>query len=125
MVRPFDSVVVIGTGGVGLNALQGAAYSGAYPITAVDVLDSKLEAALKFGATHTINSRTEKDPIDALRKLTHGRGANYVFVTVGSVPAIRQGFSMLASRGTTVIIGLPNFKETLSLSPKELSAGKR
>ncbi len=115
-VRPFNSVVVIGTGGVGLNAIQGAAYSGAYPVIAVDVLDNKLEAAKKFGATHTVNSK-QVDPIDAVKKLTSGRGAEFVFVTVGSVPAILQGFSMSCSRGMTVIVGLPNIKDTLTMVP--------
>jgi S-(hydroxymethyl)glutathione dehydrogenase / alcohol dehydrogenase len=118
-VRPFNSVVVIGTGGVGLNAIQGAAYSGAYPIIAVDVLDNKLKASLSFGATHTINSR-QVDPIAEVKKLTAGRGADYVFVTVGSVPAIRQAITMSATRGTTVIVGLPSIKDALSLLPMEL-----
>jgi S-(hydroxymethyl)glutathione dehydrogenase/alcohol dehydrogenase len=117
-VRPFESVVVIGTGGVGINAVQGAAYSGAYPIIAVDVLDNRLQTALKFGATHTVNSKLE-DPVEAVKKLTSGRGTNYAFITVGNVSAIRQGFSMLSARGTAVIIGLPSFKDTLNLSPFE------
>ena len=123
-VRPFNSVVVIGTGGVGLNAIQGAAYSGAYPIIAVDVLDNKLKAALDFGATHTVNSK-QVDPIEAVKKMTSGRGADYVFVTVGSISAVRQGFSMTGPRGTAVVIGLPPFKETLSLSPMEFIRAER
>jgi S-(hydroxymethyl)glutathione dehydrogenase/alcohol dehydrogenase len=123
-VRPFESVVVIGTGGVGLNAIQGAAYSGAYPIIAVDILDNKLEAARSFGATHTINSK-QSDPVEGVKKLTAGRGANYAFVTVGSIAAIRQGFSMAGPRGTAIIIGLPSFKETLTLSPMEFIRSER
>lgn len=105
-VQPLSSVVVIGTGGVGVNALQGAVYSGAYPIIAVDVLDKKLEMSRNFGATHTINSSSEKEPVDAIKQLTDGRGADYVFVTVGSAAAVRQGFSMLGSRGLEVIVGV-------------------
>src|SRR4030043_200670 len=93
-VKPYSSVVVMGTGGVGMNALQGAAFSGAYPVIAVDILDNKLEMARTFGATHTINSAKEKDPIEAVRKLTSGRGADYVFITVGNIQALRQGFMM-------------------------------
>ena len=58
-VKPYNSVVIIGTGGVGLSAVQGAAISGAYPIIAVDILDNKLQAAKTFGATHTVNSRSQ------------------------------------------------------------------
>ncbi len=105
-VKAMSSVAVIGTGGVGLNSIQGAAFSGAYPIIAVDVLDSKLETALKFGATHTVNIRKVKDPVKAVADMTSGRGADYVFVTVGSVDAIRQGFLMSGVMGMTVIVGL-------------------
>ncbi len=123
-VRPFESVVVIGTGGVGINAIQGAAYSGAYPIIAIDVLDEKLKASLSFGATHTVNAK-QPDAIEAARKIASGRGADYVFVTVGSVAAIKQGFAMSGLRGKTVIIGLPPVKDTLTISPLELIASER
>jgi S-(hydroxymethyl)glutathione dehydrogenase/alcohol dehydrogenase len=105
-VTAMSSVVVIGTGGVGLNSIQGAAFSGAYPLIAVDVLDSKLETAKQFGATHTVNLKKVKDPIKAVMEITSGRGADYVFVTVGKVEAIRQGFSMSAPMGMTVVVGL-------------------
>jgi Zn-dependent alcohol dehydrogenase len=105
-VPAMSSVVVVGTGGVGLNSIQGAVFSGAYPVIAVDVLDSKLETARKFGATHVINLKKEKDPVKAVQDITNGRGADYVFVTVGRVDAIRTGFSMCGVMGMTVVIGL-------------------
>jgi S-(hydroxymethyl)glutathione dehydrogenase/alcohol dehydrogenase len=105
-VKPLASVVVIGAGGVGVNALQGAVYSGAYPIIAVDVLDKKLEMSRNFGATHTVNSTREKEPVNVIKQLTGGRGADYVFVTVGNAAAVRQGFSMLGPRGMEVIVGV-------------------
>jgi len=123
-VKPLSSVVVIGTGGVGLNAVQGAAFSGAYPIIAVDMLDSKLEAARSFGATHTVNAG-QGDAIEAVKQLTSGRGADYVFVTVGSIDALRQGFSMSGNRGTTVIVGLPRVDDILSLSPFDFIGTER
>ncbi len=123
-VRPLQSVVVIGAGGVGVNALQGAAYSGAYPIVAVDVLEEKLKMAISFGATHTVKA-TSADAVASARQICSGRGADYVFVTVGSIAAIRQGFAMSGRRGKTVIIGLPPAKETMSLSPLELIASER
>jgi S-(hydroxymethyl)glutathione dehydrogenase / alcohol dehydrogenase len=114
-VRPNESVVVIGTGGVGLNAIQGAAYSGAYPIIAVDILDNKLAAARTFGATHTVNSAKEKDPIKAVQELTSGRGADYVFITVGNTSAVQQGFNMSGTRGMTVIVGLAPLTDKLDI----------
>jgi Zn-dependent alcohol dehydrogenase len=105
-VQAFNSVVVIGTGGVGLNSIQGASFAGANPLIAVDMLDSKLEAARRFGATHTVNIKNEKDPIKAVQNITSGRGADFVFVTVGSLEALRQGFSMAGPRGMIVVIGL-------------------
>jgi S-(hydroxymethyl)glutathione dehydrogenase/alcohol dehydrogenase len=123
-VKPFRSVIVVGTGGVGINAIQGAAYSGAYPIIAVDVLDTKMKTAIDFGATHTINAKRD-DAVEAVRQLTSGRGADYVFITVGSVAAIRQGLSMSGPRGTTVVIGLPPVKDMLSLSPLELVGAEK
>ncbi len=105
-VKAMSSVAVIGAGGVGLNSIQGAAFSGAYPVIAVDVLDSKLETARAFGATHTVNAKKEKDSVKAVMDMTSGRGADYVFVTVGKVAAIRQGFSMCGAMGMTVVVGL-------------------
>lgn len=113
-VEPLSSVVVMGTGGVGLNSIQGAAYSGAYPIIAVDMLDYKLEAARTFGATHTVKA-SDEDAVKQVQDLTSGRGADYVFITVGITSAIEQGFSMSGPRGMTVIIGLAG--EKLSLPP--------
>jgi len=115
-VRPMSSVVIIGVGGVGLNAVQGAAISGAYPIIAVDVLDSKLQAARDFGATHTVNAG-DKDAIGQVQALTGGRGADYVFVTVGSVTAISQGYNMSGSRGMVVVVGLSPRGEKLTVPP--------
>lgn len=118
-VRAFQSVVVIGVGGVGINAIQGAAFVGAWPVIAVDVLDGKLKMARDFGATHTINARSEQAAGEVM-KLTGGRGADYAFVTVGSIAAIRQGMAMTGPRGTTVLIGLPPASEQLCFSPLEL-----
>jgi Zn-dependent alcohol dehydrogenase len=124
-VKPFSSVIVMGTGGVGLNAVQAARLSGASPIIAADILDSKLEAARSFGATHTINVSKEKDPVEKAYDLTSGRGADYVFVTVGGIEPLRQGFMMSGWRGMTVIIGHAG-DETLSyFEPTDFIGGER
>jgi Zn-dependent alcohol dehydrogenase len=117
-IPALSSVVVIGTGGVGLNAVQGASVSGAYPIIAVDTLDNKLEAARIFGATHTVNAKQE-DAVAAVRKMTDGWGVDYAFTTVATNAAIRQSVAMLAKRGTAVIIGVPSAGATFTFSPFE------
>ncbi|OGN87481.1 MAG: hypothetical protein A2158_08540 [Chloroflexi bacterium RBG_13_46_14] len=124
-IKTLDSVLVMGTGGVGLNAIQTAAISGAYPVIAVDILDSKLELAKRFGATHTVNASKEKDPVKAVQNLTHGRGADFVFVTVGSAAALKQGFTMSAPRGTTILIGLVPVKESISFMAFDFLGGER
>ena len=117
-VKPMHSVLVMGVGGVGMNAIQGAAFSGARPIIAVDVVESKLEAALKFGATATVNAKRD-DAVDAVRKLTSGLGVEHAFVTVGSIAALKQAFQMTGPRGTTYIVGLPPVKDLFSIMPME------
>jgi S-(hydroxymethyl)glutathione dehydrogenase/alcohol dehydrogenase len=104
-VKPFESVLVMGTGGVGLNAIQAARFVGANPIIAVDTFDNKLKAAYDFGATHTINVKTEADLIAKVMEITEGEGVDYTFVTVAGIEAKRQAFSMLAMNGKQVIIG--------------------
>lgn len=105
-VPPGASVVVIGTGGVGLNSIQGAALAGARVIVAVDPSADKRAAAMAFGATHAIDPMEEDSPA-AVRALTAGRGADYVLVTVGSAQAIERGIALLRREGTLVIVGMP------------------
>jgi NDMA-dependent alcohol dehydrogenase len=104
-VRPMQSCVVMGVGGVGLNAIQGAAISGAYPIIAVDMLDNKLEAAKRFGATHTVNA-SKVNPVEKVQEMTDGYGADYVIITVGVTSAIAQSIEMTGRQGMSVIVGL-------------------
>lgn len=104
-VEVGSSVVIIGLGGVGINAVQASRIAGARHVVAIDLLDDKLESARAFGATHTVNSRRD-DALRFVKELTDGRGADYVFLTVGNVHAITQGFDMIRKRGTVVLIGL-------------------
>ena len=94
------------TGGVGLNCVQGAALSGAKVNIAIDVSAHKLAAARMFGASHTIDPRQE-NAREAVRALTGGRGADYVFVAVGSAAAIEQGVTLVRRGGTLVVVGMP------------------
>ena len=105
-VKPGSNVVVIGLGGVGLNAVQGALLAGAGQIAAIDIVDMKSAAARIFGATRTLNSNRD-DARQVVLDLTGGRGADYVFVTVGNTTAVSQGITMLRRAGTLVIVGMP------------------
>jgi len=113
-VKPGSSVVVIGLGGVGLNAVQGAVLAGASKIIAMDILDLKLAVAKTFGATHTLNANQD-DARQVVLDLTDGRGADYVFVTVGSTTAVSQGLTLLRRAGTLVIVGMPPTGATIPL----------
>lgn len=124
-VKPGQSVLVMGSGGVGLNAIQGAVYSGAYPIIAVDVLDNKLEQARAFGATHTINVKKVEDPIAVAREYTFGRGADCVIIAVAGLPILRQGFLMSAVDGTTVVIGHGYGEQLKDFTPTDFMMGRR
>jgi Zn-dependent alcohol dehydrogenase len=112
-VKPGSSVAVFGTGGIGLNIVQGAAIAGAEKIIAVDLLDSKLETAKQFGATHTVNASDEK-VVDKIKDLTGG-GVNYGFEAVGSEKILRQTFDCLNKRGMAVAVGISPMKAEVSI----------
>lgn len=105
-VKAGSSVVVIGCGGVGLNSIQGARLAGAFPIIAVDVDPAKLAAAREFGATETINAKSE-NVVDRAAALNGGRKADWVFVAVGVKGAAEQGFTLMKQNGATVLVGMP------------------
>jgi S-(hydroxymethyl)glutathione dehydrogenase/alcohol dehydrogenase len=104
-VPPGSSVAVIGVGGVGVNAIQGAVVSGAHPIIAIDVVEAKLALASAFGATHTIAANTP-DIRAMIRELTGGRGVDYAIVTVGSTAAMEQAVRIIRPVGTVILVGL-------------------
>jgi len=104
-VEPGSTTVVIGCGGVGLNVIQGARMVNAGQIIAVDLLDNKLELALDFGATHTINGR-EEDAVARVRELTGGEGVDYAFDAIGSARTVQQAFEMARIGGTAIEVGI-------------------
>ncbi|MFV0475004.1 MAG: alcohol dehydrogenase catalytic domain-containing protein [Pikeienuella sp.] len=119
--------VVIGAGGVGLNAVQGAALSGASPLIAVDISATRLETAREFGATHCVKAGPEAAK-EVKRILGGGLnvGADYVFVTVGSTEAMGSAYRMLAPGGAAVLVGMAASGELSTFDPLILSdAGRR
>jgi S-(hydroxymethyl)glutathione dehydrogenase/alcohol dehydrogenase len=103
-VRQGETVVVIGAGGVGMNAVSGARIAGAEKIIVVDIEDGKLERARAFGATHVVNSRTT-DPVEFVRDIT-GHGADHVFDFVGLRPVTAQALQLLGKGGGLYLIGV-------------------
>lgn len=117
------SMAVFGTGGIGLNAIQGGPIVSAYPVIAVDVNDAKLEYARSLGATHVVNASRE-NPVEAIRKLT-GAGVSYSFVAVGDARAAEQAFESTEPGGTCVVIGLPPTGSRISIDPARLVGPQR
>jgi NDMA-dependent alcohol dehydrogenase len=103
-VEPGSSVAVIGAGGVGLSVILGARLAGAAQIIVLDTAEAKGDLALQFGATHFILNRPETN--DALRRLTGGRGADYVFEAVGLPKLQEQALHLTRPGGTAVLVGI-------------------
>ncbi len=114
-----DSVAVIGCGGVGDAAIAGAAFAGARMVIAVDVDERKLEWARRFGATHVVDASKE-DPVEAVRELTGGNGADVVVEAVGLPQTYRQAFFARDLAGTLVQVGVPDPSMTIELPMIEL-----
>jgi S-(hydroxymethyl)mycothiol dehydrogenase len=109
-----DSLAVIGCGGVGNAAIQGGKVAGATTIIAVDVDDRKLEQAKTFGATHTVNSKTE-DAVEKIREYTGGFGADVVVDAVGRPETYEQAFFARDLAGTVVLVGVPTPDKEITL----------
>ena len=104
------SVLVVGCGGVGLNVVQGAKLAGARTIIACDLLDNKLGYAREFGATHTINAKTE-DVVKRTQELTGGFGADYAFDAIGGEKTAVLVLDAIAPGGHAVLVGIPAFAD--------------
>ena len=114
-----DTVAVIGCGGVGDAAIAGALIAGARTVIAVDVDDRKLAWARGFGATHTVNSAAT-DPVEAIRELTTGNGADVVVEAVGRPDTYEQAFFARDLAGVLVQVGVPSPAMRVDLPMVEL-----
>ena len=104
-VQPGSTVAVVGCGGVGLNVIMGAKLLNASKVIAVDIRESQLEFAMKFGATHTVNA-ADRDPVAQVKELTDGRGADYTFEVFGSADTVKASYDMFAKSGTVTVVGI-------------------
>jgi len=117
-VSPGSSVLVIGAGGVGIAAIQGARIAGAAEILAVDMVESKLEQAKTFGATHAV---TPDQLDDAKATITGGDGFDFALECIGRSDTVRQAYDATRRGGTTVVVGMGGFQDNVSFNGFELA----
>ncbi|HLA90407.1 MAG TPA: zinc-binding dehydrogenase [Gemmatimonadaceae bacterium] len=122
-LRIGESVVVLGAGGVGLNIVQAAALSGAYPIIAVDLHQNRLELAKEMGATHTVNAG-RLDVERSLREIVGDRGVDCVIDNTGLPASIELGYRLSKSRGRVTLVGVPRAGANISIYSLPLHFGK-
>ena len=110
-VQPGETVIIMGIGGIGINAVQGAAHAGASNVVAVDPVAFKREKALELGATHAFENIAEAD--EFAKSVTNGQGADSVIVTIGVVKGehVGQAFAATRKAGTVVVTGLGKLAE--------------
>ena len=105
-VETGSTVAVVGCGGVGLNVLQGAKLANASKIIAVDINEGRLEFAMQFGATHTVNP-SHQDALPRVMEITGGLGADYTFEVFGSGETVNMAYNMARKGGTVTVVGIP------------------
>ncbi|HZQ84596.1 MAG TPA: Zn-dependent alcohol dehydrogenase [Acidimicrobiales bacterium] len=122
-VRPGETVAVIGCGGIGLNAIQAAAIVGAGRVIAIDMVASKRDLALEFGATDVIDA-SAGDPVGAVLELTGG-GVDHAIEAIGLSATAQQAFNMLAKGGTATVIGMIPLGQKVEIDGFQLLMEKR
>ena len=123
-VDEYSTVAVVGVGGVGLNAVQGAALAGAPVVLAIDIRDHKLQTARLLGASHIANA--SDDLAAAARRATGNHGVTHALVTVGSEAAIRSALELVVPGGELIIVGMPAAGSRLEIDPSGLAdTGRR
>lgn len=122
-VEPGQTVAVIGCGGIGLNAVQGARIAGAGRIIAVDLNETKLEMAQQFGATDVVNA-SQGDPVAMVKELTGG-GVDHAFEAIGLKLTAEQAFAMLRAGGAATVIGMIPMGTKIEIHGYELLGDKR
>ena len=118
-----ESVVVFGAGGVGLNIVQGAAMSSAWPVIAVDLFDNRLELARSLGATHTINARTE-DARARIAEILGPAGPDVFIDNTGNPEIIQMGYGLTKPQGRVVLVGVPKKGADIQIHSLPLHFGK-
>ena len=123
-LKPGQSIAVFGVGGLGLNVVQGAALVNAYPIVAVDLYDQKLEWAVGFGATHTVNSG-HGNPRSALVEMSGGRGFDATVDVTGNTGVRQMAYDLTSNTGKTIFAGVPHHEERITIDSFPLHFGRQ
>ncbi len=123
-VQAGDVVVVVGCGGVGIGAIQGARLAGAEQIVAVDPLTDKRESALLLGASHAVDP-VSGDVAAVLREATGGRLADHLFITTAAPSALDNAVELLAPMGALVLVGMPPDGIAFEVDPTMLAAANQ
>jgi len=120
-VKPGQTVIVMGTGGIGMNAVQGAAHAGASHVIAVDPIEMKREVAQAVGATHAFDSM--QAATEFAKNVTNGQGADSAIVCVGMLQSehVREAFASIRKAGTVVVTGIGNDRTDLEINARELT----
>jgi S-(hydroxymethyl)glutathione dehydrogenase/alcohol dehydrogenase len=113
-LKPGESVAVFGIGGVGLNVVQAAALVNAYPIVAIDLYSQKLEWALNFGATHTVNA-SQTDAKQFLLELSDGRGFDVTVDTTGNTDVFQTAYNATSHTGKAILAGVLHHQKPITI----------
>ena len=122
-VRIGESIVVFGSGGVGLNMIQAAASSSMYPIIAVDLHDSRLELAKECGASHVINSKSQDAKV-LIKQFLEGDELDVFIDNTGQPSIIEMGYSLTSQQGRVVLVGVPSKENNINIHTLPLHFGK-
>lgn len=122
-LKPGESIVILGAGGVGLNVIQGATLTSAHPIIGVDIHDNRLALAREMGATHLLNA-LKCDLRDEIRKIVGSAGVDVIVDNTGLPEMIELAYELTAIKGRVVLVGVPKKGNHISVYSLPLHFGK-
>jgi S-(hydroxymethyl)glutathione dehydrogenase / alcohol dehydrogenase len=123
-LKPGQSIVIFGAGGVGLNVIQGALLVNAHPIVVIDLSDQKLEQALSFGATHTLHAG-QTNILKVLTEFSGGVGFDGAVDLTGNNQVRETAYAATSDKGTTVFAGVPHTNDRITVDSFPLHFGRR
>jgi len=122
-IKPGESLVIFGAGGVGLNMIQAASLVSAYPIIAIDLFDNRLELARSVGATHIINSK-KQNAEEEIKKIVNDKGLDVFVDNTGQPSIIELGYHLTNKNGRLILVGVPQHSNNITIHSLPLHFGK-
>lgn len=122
-IKLGESVVVFGSGGVGLNIIQASSLHSAYPIIAVDIFDNRLNLAKKLGATHVLNSENS-DVFNEILKISNNENIDVFIDNTGNTEVIEEGYKIIKKSGRLILVGVPKRGNNINIFTLPLHFGK-